>query len=66
MKVAVTGAGPAGLAFLKELKETGSDAVCFEATHRSGGVSAPPHVVRRRVVAERPRYTPKTNPLAGR
>lgn len=52
MKVAVTGAGPAGLAFLKELKETGSDAVCFEATtHHVGGVfgrsSLPPqlHVV---------------------
>ena len=43
MKVAVTGAGPAGLAFLKELKETGSDAVCFEATHHVGGVFARPY-----------------------
>jgi dimethylaniline monooxygenase (N-oxide forming) len=37
MHVAVIGAGPAGLPFLKELREAGHDAVCFEASDHVGG-----------------------------
>lgn len=43
MKVAVVGAGPAGLVFTKELIEAGHEAVCFEATHHVGGVFARPY-----------------------
>lgn len=43
MKYIVLGAGPSGLAFLKELREAGLDAVCFEADRTIGGVFARPY-----------------------
>jgi Flavin-binding monooxygenase-like len=43
VKVAVIGAGPAGLAFTKELSEAGQEVVCFEGADRVGGVFARPY-----------------------
>lgn len=43
MKVAVIGAGPSGLVFLKELREVGVDAELFEAGDAIGGVFSRPY-----------------------
>ncbi len=43
MKIGIIGAGPSGLAFLKELKAAGHDCICYESGSAIGGLFARPY-----------------------